>query len=111
MVLINLRFKPTPKGTDAVYVYIPGKLDMYYIRPDWLNANYIIAAAVTYLGRKGQERKRETGGKEEIWLGCTLFDFIFEPFPTFNLVDIDELEPGGREKIIPFEVARRRSFR
>ena len=107
MVLLNVKFKPTPKGTDAVYVYIPGKLDVFYIRPDWADANYVTSAAITYLGREGYERKRATSGKEEIWIGCSLTDFIFEPFPAIASVGEEDLDAEANNNVIPFKTARR----
>lgn len=108
-MVLNLKFKPLPKGTDAVYVYVPGLIDSFYIRPDWKEANYIIMAAITYLGKRGHTQRASTGGKERVVITCNLADFIFEPFPTAMLENVEDIEP--EEKVINLSsFARKRKY-
>lgn len=106
MVAFNVKFRPVPQGNDVVYVFIPGQINCFYIRPDWKEHNNLMAKAITYLGRRASAIKTETSGQKEIWIGCSLFDFLFEQ-PAFTIVDFDDLEKA-QEKIIQVDHFRKK---
>lgn len=110
--MLELKFIPTPLGEDAVYVFKPGRGEIFFFREDWRDANYILAAAITYLGRKGHGRRKETDDNEEVWISCKLADFIFEPFPAMTIEDLPPPPPEPEDNnIVRLDVYRERRRR